>query len=306
MSEDPYETLGVPRTAKADDIRNAYRRLARKLHPDLNPGDRTAEERFKKVSAAHDLLSDPEKRARFDRGEIDATGNERPPQPEYRAWSSRPGAERYVDPSAFADLAESDDLLADLLGRGFGQYREGTGLKLRGADIRARLEVAFLAAVLGSTQRISLPDGSTVDVKVPPGTRDGDVLRLAGKGSPGIGGGPAGDLLISISVAPDPRYRRDGDDIVFDLPVSLSQAVLGDRIETDAPGGRVRLAVPAGSNSGTVLRLRGRGVPRRDGSRGDALARLVVMLPDPPDEALRRFVQSWSQGEAAASRNGRG
>lgn len=302
VSEDPYHLLGVPRTAKADEIRAAYRKLARKLHPDLNPGDRTAEERFKKITAAYDLLGDAEKRARFDRGEIDADGTERPPRPEPPPWTTRRGAEGYADPSAYADLADQDELLAELLGRGFGRRRGGAGIKLRGHDIQARLEVPFLAATLGSTQRITLPDGGTVDVKVPPGTRDGDVLRLGGKGGEGIGGGASGDLLITIHLAPHPRFRREGDDILFDLPVSLADAVLGAKLEVEAPGGRVRLSVPAGSNSGSVLRLRGRGVPRagnKGGEKaGDALARLVVMLPDPPDPALRQFVESWARGDA--------
>jgi DnaJ-class molecular chaperone len=296
VSDDPYQILGVARTASADEIRKAYRKLARKLHPDLNPGDRSAEERFKKVSAAHDLLSDPEKRARFDRGEIDASGAERPPQQEYRRWSAAPGAERYADASVFADLADADDVLAELLGRGFRFGAGAQDIRLRGADIRARLAVPFLEAALGGTQRIVLPDGGAVDVTVPPGTDDGDQLRLPGKGAPGFNGGPPGDLLIAITVTPHPRFRREGDDIVFDLPISLAEAVQGARIEVEAPGGTVRLAVPPGSNSGTTLRLRGRGVPRRDGSRGDALARLVVMLPDPPDQALKDFVAGWQQG----------
>lgn len=304
MSDDPYQILGVPRTATADDIRKAYRKLARKLHPDLNPGDAKAEEQFKKVTAANDLLGDPEKRGRFDRGEIDASGAERPPEPPpHRGWSRQRGAEAYHDDSGFADIAGAeDDVLADLLGRGF-RFREGGGrqtFRMRGPDIQARLSLPFLDAVLGSTQRLTLPDGGTVEVKVPPATSSGDVLRLAGKGGAGIGGGPAGDLLIAIAVTPHPKFRREGDDIVFDLPVGLADAVLGAKVEVDAPGGRVRLSVPEGSNSGTTLRLRGRGVPKPDGSRGDALAKLVVTLPDPPDPALKDFVQGWkAKGDAA-------
>jgi DnaJ-class molecular chaperone len=309
VSDDPYAVLGVPRTASADEIRAAFRKLARKLHPDLNPGDRTAEEKFKKASAAHDILGDAEKRARFDRGEIDASGAERPPQQqtkqEYRRWSAQPGAERYADPSAFADIADADDILADLLGRGFRQGPGAQGIKLRGADIRAKLAVPFLDAVLGGTQRIVLPDGGTVDVTVPPGTNDDDVLRLAGKGAPGFNGGPPGDLLIAIAVTPHPKFRREGNDIAFDLPISLPEAVLGAKVEVEAPGGTVRLAVPPGSNSGTTLRLRGRGVPRADGSRGDALARLIVTLPDPPDQVLKDFAASWQHGQGHNPRAGR-
>jgi DnaJ-class molecular chaperone len=295
MADDPYQILGVQRTASADDIRAAYRKLARKLHPDLNPGDKAAEERFKQVAGAHDLLGDAEKRARFDRGEIDASGAERAAQPPPRSGSYGPAAGEYADYSGFADIAGNDDLLAELLAR-FGQ-RGGApgaaGLGIPGATLRARLKMPFLDAVLGSTQQVGLPDGGRIELKVPPGTSSGDVLRLAGKGGAGIGGGPPGDLLITIEVTPHPRFRREQDDIVFELPVALHEAVLGARVEVEAPGGTVRLAVPAGSNHGTILRLRGRGVPRADGSRGDALAKLVLALPPEPDPALKSFLETW-------------
>jgi len=297
-TEDPYALLGVPRTATAEEIKKAYRKLARKLHPDLNPGDRSAEERFKKVSAAHDLLSDPEKRGRFDRGEIDAAGQE-VPQP--RRWPGHAGGagDAYASDSGFADIADADDILAAIFGAG-GRVR------MRGGDIRARLHLDFLAAVNGTTARLDLPDGSTVDVKVPPGAHDGQVLRLKGKGAPGLGGGPPGDLLVELEVGGHHRFTRKGDDIHLELPVSLVEAVLGGKVEVPTPAGPVMVTVPPHSNTGRVLRLRGRGVPRPDGTRGDAFAELRVFLPEEPDPDLEAFLRGWARGRDHDPRRGRG
>ena len=291
-AEDPYALLGVARDAPAEEIRRAYRKLARKLHPDLNPGDRKAEERFKQVSAAHDLLSDPEKRARFDRGEIDASGQEKP-QPRY--WRQHAGGEgdRHSSGAGFADMAEEDDILAEILGRRRAG-RAGAGIRMKGADLRGRVVLEFLEAVNGTTKRLVLPDDSAVDVKVPAGAEDGQVLRLRGKGQEGWGGGPPGDLLVELVVLPHPLFSRDGHDIRLTLPVKLTEAVLGAKVETPTPAGPVMLGIPPGSNTGTVLRMRGRGVPRPDGSRGDAYAELRVVLPDKPDAALEEFLRGWA------------
>jgi DnaJ-class molecular chaperone len=302
MAEDPYEILGVARDASQEDISRAYRRLARKLHPDLNPGDKQAEERFKRLNAANDLLSDPEKRARFDRGEIDATGAETPQQQHY--WRDYAGAGAqggYGTDAGFADMMDADELLAELFGRG---ARGGQRIRMRGGDLRGRLELDFLEAVNGTTKRLSLPGGSVVDVTVPPGTRDGQVLRLRGKGGPGVGGGPPGDLLVEVAVGEHHRFTRRGDDILLDLPVSLPEAVLGARVEVPTPAGPVAVTVPRGSNTGTVLRLRGRGVPRPDGSRGDAYATLRLVLPDQPDPELEEFAARWQAGRAHDPRAG--
>jgi DnaJ-class molecular chaperone len=305
MSDNPYDILGVKPDASAEQIRGAYRRLARKLHPDLNPGDRAAEERFKRVSAAHDLLGDPDKRARFDRGEIDASGAERPQRTHfYRdlAGHAGSGPHAYASDAGFADLADADDLLAGLFGR--AGTRSGARMRMRGGDLRGRLALDFLEAVNGTTKRLTLPDGSTLDVTVPPGTRDGQVLRLRGKGGAGIGGGPAGDLLVEVEVGPHRRFTRKGDDIHFELPVSLPEAVLGGRIEAPTPAGPVSVTIPKGANTGTVLRLKGRGVPRPDGSRGDAYATLRVVLPDRPDPELEAFAARWAAGKAHDPRAG--
>jgi DnaJ-class molecular chaperone len=294
-SADPYETLGVKRDASQQDIQKSYRRLAKKLHPDLNPGNKEAEAKFKDVAAAYDLLSDPEKRARFDRGEIDATGAERPQQRYYREYAGNSAsAGPYASDEGWADFAGGDDLFAEIFRRQAGARRpRGPG---RGTDVRYHLAVDFLDAVNGATKRLTLPDGSTLDVTIPPGTRDGQVLRLRGKGQPGRNDGPAGDALIEIEVRPHPFFERDGDDIHLDLPVTLREAVLGERVTVPTPTGPVAMRLPKNANTGTILRLKGKGVARRDGTRGDEYARVEVMLPPKPDPDLERFVAEWPGG----------
>jgi DnaJ-class molecular chaperone len=292
LAADPYTTLGVNKGATQDEIQKAYRRLAKKLHPDLNPGNKAAEEKFKEISAAYDLLGDPDKRARFDRGEIDASGAERPRQQQYyRDFADQGGWSAYTSNSGFADFGDyagAEDILSEIFGR------EGrAGRRRRGQDVRYHLELSFLDAVNGGKQSIILPDGSTLDVNIPPGTRDGQILRLRGKGRPGMGDGPPGDALIEISVLPHPYFTRKGDDIHLDLPISLKEAVLGAKVKVPTPGGTVTVAVPKWSNTGRVLRLKGRGVPRADGSKGDEYIKLMLMLPEKPDPKLEAFVAEW-------------
>ena len=291
MAVDPYTTLGVKKDAKADDIQKAYRRLAKKLHPDLNPGNKTAEDKFKEVSAAYDLLSDPEKRARFDRGEIDASGTERPRQQYYRDFADQGGWSAYTNNAGFSDFGDyagTEDILSEIFGRG-----DRAGRRRRGQDLHYHLNLAFLDAINGGKQSLVLPDGSALDVSIPPGTRDGQVLRLKGKGRSGVGDGPPGDALIEISVLPHPYFTRKGDDIYLDLPISLKEAVLGAKVRIPTPGGAVAVAVPKWSNTGRVLRLKGRGVPRADGSKGNEYVKLMLMLPEKPDPKLEAFVAEW-------------
>ena len=291
MAADPYTTLGVKKDATQNEIQKAYRRLAKKLHPDLNPGNKTAEGKFKEVSAAYNLLSDPDKRARFDRGEIDPSGTERPRQQYYRDFADQGGRSAYTSNSGFADFGDyagAEDILSEIFGR------EGrAGRRRRGQDVHYHLDLSFLDAVNGGKQSIVLPDGTTLDVNIPPGTRDGQTLRLKGKGRAAMGDGPPGDALIEISVLPHPYFTRKGDDIYLDLPISLKEAVLGTKIKVPTPSGTVTVAVPKWSSTGRVLRLKGRGVSRPDGSKGDQYVTLRLMLPQRPDPELENFVAQW-------------
>ena len=285
--KDPYDILGVARNASADDIRKAYRKLAKTLHPDLNPGDKTAEARFKEASAAYDLLSDATKRARFDAGEIDASGAERPRQHFYRDFAGGSGADdRYYTASGFADFGDADDILSELFGRA-GRRR------LRGSDLHFRLRVDFLAAVNGASERVTLPDGRTIEVTIPAGVEEGQTLRLKGKGEPAPEGGEAGDALIELSIAPHALFERRGHDILLELPITLSEAVLGGRVKTPTPTGAVMLTIPRGSNTGAVLRLKGKGA-RAGASAGDQLVTLKIVLPAKPDAGLEDFAATWS------------
>jgi DnaJ-class molecular chaperone len=286
LSDNPYDVLGVTPGASAEEIQKAYRGQAKQFHPDLNPGNPKAEEQFKRVSAAYDLVGDPEKRARFDRGEIDASGNERPAQRFYRDFASGAG-HPYASGAGFEDMMGAEDVFSELLRRG-----RRANVRMRGADVHYRLPVDFLDAVNGATQRVTLPDGSTLDVVVPPGASDGQVLRLRGKGSSGVGGGPAGDAYVELEVRPHPLFRREGDDLRLVLPISLPEAVLGGQVEVPTPTGPVTMTVPKGANTGKVMRLRGKGVPRPDGSRGDLYVELQVMLPE-NDPELEAFVRTW-------------
>jgi DnaJ-class molecular chaperone len=297
--KDPYEILGITRTASSDDIRQAYRRLAKKLHPDLHPGNKEFEERFKEVSIANDLLSDEARRKRFDSGEIDASGAEKPRQQYYKEYAAEaaPG-HAYENPSGFRDFADSDDIFAELFRRQARQSR-----RARGADLQYRLNVDFLDAVLGIKKRLTLPDGGTLDVTIPAGIQDGKTLRLKGKGAPSPGEGEAGDALVEISISPHRFFNRIGDDIHLELPITLTEAVLGARIKVPTPTGPVMLSVPKGSNTGAVMRLKGKGVARH-GGHGDEFIKLNVVLPTEPNPELEKFLASWAPGANYDPRKG--
>jgi DnaJ-class molecular chaperone len=294
---DLYETLGVAKTATEKDIRSAYRKLAKASHPDLHPGDKAAEQRFKEISAAYAILGDAEKRKRYDAGEIDETGAERQPERRYyRHYAeSEPGFK--YGAGREADFEDFGDIFSEMLRRQRRQDAAGETrmhFRARGADVAYRLAVDFLEAVNGAKKRIDLPDGRTLDVTIPPGTDSGRVLRLAGMGGEGLGGGPRGDALIEIEVRPHPEFRREGNTIRSTVPITLKEAVAGGSVRVATVEGPVNLRIPRGSNSGTVLRLRGKGVPGpRTSARGDHLVELRVMLPEPPDAELEELVSNW-------------
>ncbi len=296
MAEDLYSVLGVAKTAKAADITKAYRKLAKKLHPDLNPGDKSAEERFKTITAAYDILKDEEKRGRYDRGEIDASGQEPPQQRYYREYAGGQEGARYRSTAGYEDIGAFSDLFGDLFGErgGMGRGAGGRRFSMRGQDAKYRLEVDFLDAVNGTKTRITLPDGGTLDVTIPPGVTDGQVLRLRGKGGHGLGEGEPGDALIEIGVKPHPVFKREGDDIVVEVPITFDEAVLGGKVEVPTIGGRVSVTVPPGANTGQTLRLKGRGIKSKGGA-GDQLVKLSVVLPERIDEDLKSFAERWRQ-----------
>ncbi len=292
---DPYATLGVACDATPEQIRSAFRKLAKTHHPDLNPGNAAAEERFKAVNAANELLSDPDKRARFDRGEIDAAGDPAAPEPpRYRRYAEAAEGERYrADPE---DGHPFGDIFGDFLNRG------GEPLRMRGADARYALAVDFLDAVTGATRTLTLPDGRTLDVRIPPGIEEGQTLRLKGQGGAGWNGGPPGDALIEIHANPHPFFTREGGDIHLTLPVTLKEAVLGGRITVPTPSGSVAMTVPKWSDTGTRLRLRGRGIPAHAGRpAGDQYVTLHVTLAD-ADDALEAFLRDWNPADPSSPR----
>jgi DnaJ-class molecular chaperone len=287
VSWDPYAALGVPKTATPDDIRKAYRKLAKELHPDVRPNDKVSEERFKRVTAAFNLLSDEAQRARFDRSEIDADGNERPVfQPGAGFGGFGAGRGRT---NARGDVFE--DLFDGLFSRGGGGGARGFGPQ-RGEDVRYRMEVDFLDAVNGGRRRVTMSDGRSLDLAIPAGLNSGQTLRLKSQGHPGQNGGPAGDALVEITVGAHPVFKRDGDDVRMELRISLVEAVEGGKVPVQTPSGGVQLSIPAGSNSGDLLKLRGKGVQTRP-APGDLLVRLLIVLPRKDDPELREFVKSW-------------
>jgi DnaJ-class molecular chaperone len=300
-AKNPYEVLGVKADATDEQIRSAYRKLAKKFHPDLNPGNKQAEARFKEISVAHDLLSDKEKRARFDRGEIDASGAERPEHAYQRYGGFAEGAPgtRYEYHSAEGMAPEDLDDLFAFFGRG---ARSNT--PRRGSDLHFALTIDFLAAINGGKQRVSLTPERSLDVTIPPGVRDGHVLRLQGQGSPGRNAGPAGDALIEIHVTPHPFFRREGDDIHLDLPVTVGEAVLGAKVTVPTPTGPVSMTIPANANTGRVLRLKGKGAPRPGGGHGDQYVTLKVVLPEGGDAELTRFMREWAPQHSYDPRRG--
>ncbi len=306
---DPYSTLGVARTASEKEIKSAYRKLAKELHPDRNKDNPKAAERFSDATKAYDLLSDSAKRGQFDRGEIDMEGN---PTNPFGGFGGGPGgaggfaggARRSYSAEDFGGFTPDDmdlgDLFEGLFGggkprggsarRGFGQQRRSPPPK-KGADIQYRLAVPFVDAAAGRDQRITLADGKTIDLKLPAGVEDGTQMRLKGKGHEGPGG--KGDGLVLVEVGSHPFFRRDGDNIRMDLPLTLDEAVRGAKVKCPTVDGPVMLTIKPGTNGGTVMRLGGKGWTKKGGKRGDQLVTLEIQLPENLDELTDR-IEDWT------------
>jgi DnaJ-class molecular chaperone len=317
MAADPYATLGVPRGADEKAIKSAYRKLAKELHPDRNKDNPAASARFSDVTKAYDLLSDKDKRARFDRGEIDAEGN--PAMPFGGGFggggfrqgpTNGPGGFSASDFEGFGAESDLSDLFEGLFGgrarTGPGGFGAGVGGRRqappqRGANVAYRLKVPFADAATLKPQRIGLADGSTIDLKLPAGVEDGTQMRLKGKGQPGPGGN--GDALVTVEIEPHPFFTRDGDDVRLELPVTLDEAVRGAKVKVPTVDGPVMLTVAPGSGSGKVLRLKGKGFTKKSGGRGDQLVTLEIELPSDLAELAGRL-EGWSDSTNPRNRLG--
>jgi DnaJ-class molecular chaperone len=315
---DPYQVLGIAKSASEAEIKKAFRNLAKKHHPDTHAGDEAAKKRFQEISAAYDVVGDKDKRAKFDAGEIDANGNPRGFDPRaggFRGnpfgFSGNPGGTQGGDREFHFSWDDrggggsqgfsAEDIFADLMGGGRARGGRGGARPARGEDFAVAITASFAESVMGGTRRIVLTNGEQIDVKIPAGLKDGQQIRAKGRGGAGRQGGPNGDVLIQVSVAPHPYLTRDGSDLRMDLPVTLKEAVLGAKVPVPTLSGTLNLSIPPNSNSGAVLRLKGKGVPAHGGvaksePAGDLYVRLVVALPDPPDAALKSFVEGWQSG----------
>jgi DnaJ-class molecular chaperone len=312
---DPYQVLGVAKSASEADIKKAFRNLAKKHHPDTHAGDESAKKRFQEISAAYDIVGDKEKRAKFDAGEIDSSGNPRGFDPRAGGFRANPfgfggggaaggapGGDRefhfsWDDQGGGAQNFSAEDIFSELMGGGRGRGKR-SGQPARGEDFAVAITASFAESVMGGTRRIVLTNGEQIDVKIPAGLKDGQQIRAKGRGGAGRSGGPNGDVLIQVTVAAHPYLSRDGNDLRMDLPVTLKEAVLGAKVPVPTLSGAINLSIPPNSNSGAVLRLKGKGVPAHGGSAkpepaGDMYVRLVVALPDQPDAALRQFAEGW-------------
>lgn len=288
---DPYTVLGVKKDASANEIRNAYRKLAKKFHPDLNPGDKEAEAKFKDVQAAYSIVGDEEKRKKFDRGEIDASGAERPERHFYREYAERPEGAKYYRQEGFADAADLEDIMSKIFG---GREARGAAFRARGADVSYTLPVEFLEAARGAKKTVMLPDGKSLSITIPEGVHDGEMMRLKGQGRPGYEGGEPGDAYVEIRVRPHAYFRRKDNDVHMELPVSLPEAVLGGKVTVPTVSGSVAMTIPEGANTGLTMRLKGKGIKDAKMGTGDQYVTLKVVLPEKIDDSLEAFIKTWA------------
>ena len=311
---DPYEVLGVPRTASQGDVKKAYRRLAKKLHPDANKNDTKAAVKFAELNSAYEILGEDDKRKAFDRGEIDAEG-----KPRFRGvegFGGHPGAgaegfETFTwGPEGFrrgggapgggaggGGFAGIDEILKNVFGargaRSGPQFEfDDLGARGRGQDVTAQITITLQEAAKGGARRVHLPNGKEVEVKIPAGLAGGQQIRLKGQGNPGAGG--AGDALITVNIAPHPHFKPDGDNLRVEVPVTLYEAVLGGKVRVPTLDGAVELAIPPGTSAGRTFRLKGKGLPGKNG-RGDLYAGVRIVLPDAKDPELEELMRKWRE-----------
>ena len=294
MTDDPYKTLGIQKTATQSEIKKAYRKLVKQLHPDLHPGDTSKQAQFQAVSAAYDLLGDPKTRERFDAGEIDASGQDIRERHFYQQYADKDAGRRYDPDVGKGGFESASDIFADLFGR-----RQSSGpdyhqeFHARGPDIRYHLEIDFLDAATGSKSSVMMPDGNKIEISFPPGTKDGQTFRLRGKGGQGFGRGPAGDALVTVSVRSHPVFIRNGDNIEIELPITFDEAVLGTKAEVPTISGPVTMTIPKGASSGHRLRLKGKGITTGKGNAGDQFVRLKIVLPEKMDARMEGLAMQW-------------
>ncbi|MEH6630861.1 MAG: J domain-containing protein [Halopseudomonas aestusnigri] len=296
--QDLYKTLGTSKTASDAEIKAAYRKLAKKYHPDLNPDDKAIEHKFKEVSQAYNILGDAKKKQQYDRGEIDASGQQKGP---FHSGYTHQGNPRGAASGrgGFEQEMDIGDIFSDLFG---GRQRNPRGAggvpKRKGSDVRYECTVNFVEAAAGAKKRINLADGKTLNITIPPGTNDKQVLRLKNQGLPGKGGAPNGDANIEIRIEEHPMFSRKGYNVHLDLPITLMEAVEGTTLTVPTVTGKVKVKIPADSNTGTILRLKGKGIDDIKGhNRGDQLIRLQVTLPNETDKELRDFLRDWSKSK---------
>lgn len=290
--QDPYSVLGVSKSASQQEIKSAYRKLAKKLHPDANPGNEKIAEQFKAVSAAYNIIGDEKTRGQYDRGEIDANGQ---PRAAYGFGGGGSGGDRTHQAGSDFFGGGAEDIFSEIFGnfgRG-GRAKQSAGPE-KGRNKTFAIDVTFVEAAIGGKRRLTMGEGGkTLDVKIPAGITDGKQIRLKGQGEAGKRGGAAGDILINVTVKDHPVFERDGNNVIVELPVSLPEAVLGAKVAVPTVDGTVNLKIPAGSNTGSTLRLKGKGIDGK--TRGDQLVRLKVVLPENQDQELQDWVAKWSE-----------
>jgi len=300
---DPYTILGVSKKASEEEIKKTYRKLAKKYHPDLNPNNKEIEKKFKEITAAYNLLSDPDKRGRFDRGEIDAQGTESPEHAYYKAYQQgSPFSQGHSGGFDFSDIFSNEDMFSRVFKQGgtsgFGGHdpRKSRPYSEKGRDVSVILRINFREAALGTKRSITLLDGKVLSVAIPAGTEEGQKLRLKGQGEKGLGNGPSGDVHIEIHIEPHPYFVRKGFDIYLEVPIGLKEAVLGKKIQVPTIHGPVMVNIPEGTNTGQTLRLKGKGIiPEKEGKPGDQYLNFKIILTNPKDPNLQKFAQKWQE-----------